>query len=591
LKNNKWRLLVSMLLLFSMLSPAVLADSGTDDTVSTDKIIVYSSADSWVQGGSNSTTNYGDNEKMKVKRTSTENRDAFVKFTVPMMDRVQSVTFSVYVVSMESATIGYGGVYNIEVRGMEDTDWAESELTYDQAPDDASDRVLGQITVTQADIDHYVSLDVTDYVKERIGETISFRLRGVEQSRGADYATREHPYDVAPKLDIVLGESDAGSESDTREQIVLDDTYTRKDQGPFGDATRMNVKSNSSLTDVRRAYLKFAIPEAEGLLEKAEVKLFVDALEGSTPDEGYDVTLFGIEDDSWNEMTLTHDNRPVDEGTPLHTVRVNADTVGSYIRFDVTEFVKSQEDEIASFYIQSTLGVSRGAYFRTKEHSDHTPPILTLTFREYAVPAVPENLSGDGENKRVVLTWDAAEHAEAYEVERTAEVDGTFVKIAEVTGTGYVDTDVENDVRYYYRVRGINSGYTGDYSDVIEATPRYPLQLTANFRDLNRNSIEQFNGVRYVHSHLEIRNITESVYDVAIRAELRSIRPSSSETDTAMNTEVLKTIGAYDIKTVEFGFSIPEYGDDHEYILRISVQDVSMEEGETLSYTLNFPAD
>lgn len=600
--NQIGRIAVSFLLLFSMIFAQGLLIRQThaeEPEEPADRITVLSEADTWVNGGSNSGVNYGSSEKMKVKRTSSQNRDAFVKFTVPDISQIQSVTFSVYVVSMESATIGYGGIYDIEVRAMEDTDWIETDLTYDNTPADTNDLALGQITVTQEDIGHYLSLDVTDYVKQHPGETISFRIRGVDQSRGADYATREHEDGVAPKLDIVIGDGEQPHELEEPEepeepnlyieQRVLEDTYTRSGQGPFGDATRMNVKSNSSLSDVRRAFVKFTIPDVEGMLERAEVKLYVDALEGKTPADGYDVTLYGIEHDAWDEMILTDENRPDEAGTPLDQVRVNADTIGTYITFDVTSFVSSQQDGVASFVLQSTSGVSRGAYYRTKEHEGNTPPLLALSYLDYAVPQIPEQVTGTVESKQVTLTWQEAEYAEMYEIERSKDASGVFEKIAEVSTTSYVDTNLENDVPYFYRIRGINQSYVGEYSEVVTVTPRYPFMLTPVFMDLDGNTVERLGDTRYVHAYLEMENLTEQAYSYAVRVQLQHHSSDAMEPETVQFSEVFKTIDGKETEVVEIGFSVPE--NSQNYALYIAIIDTSTEEQEELYHLRTYLAD
>lgn len=593
-----WRIAVSFMLLLSLLCLQVIQSKQAFAADDMEILTVHSQADTWVQGGSKSGDNFGSSEKMKVKRTSSENRDAFVKFQVPdVSEEIQSVTFSVYVVSMESKTIEYGGIYNIEVRAMDDTDWVESELTYDTVPSDETDQALGEITVTQADIGQYLSLDVTDYVKEHTGELISFRLRGVDQSRGADYATREHEDGVAPKLDIVLGEAVSEPEPEPEpepvpdkyvEQDAIEDTYTRSGQGPFGDATRMNVKSNSSLSDVRRAFVKFELPQVDGLLQQAEVRLYVDALEGKTPDDGYDVTLFGIEDDSWDEMTLTDETLPEDEGIALGEVRVNADTVGTYIQFDVTSFVNNQKDEYVSFYLQSSAGVSRGAYYRTKEHSDNTPPQLALSYQDFEKPSIPQNVIGVGESKQVLLSWDASDFANIYEIERSTEASGPFEKIAEVTTTSYVDTDVVNDTSYFYRIRGINDSYVGDYSDVISVMPHYPLVLTPTFTNLRGETIEKLAEAGYVNAHLEIENLTEQSYDIAVHVQMQH-ETVLTEQDVALFAEVRKTIDANDAIVIETGFNIPSGAEDD--VLLISIIDVSSAEQEELYHSCIYLAD
>lgn len=66
---------------------------------------------------------------------------------------------------------------------------------------------------------------------------------------------------------------------------------------------------------------------------------------------------------------------------------------------------------------------------------------------------------------RVDLTWDAAQRAASYEVER----DGSIIATG-VSGTAYSDTTVAPLTSYSYRVRGRNGGGAGGWSDAHNVT-------------------------------------------------------------------------------------------------------------------------
>src|SRR5690625_1520466 len=506
------------MVLFSLIPVHFLAADAKEEVT-----IIKAIEDSWIQGGNHADTNYGTSDKMKVKRTSTENRDAFVKFDTSSInsEQISSAMLKLHIVSMESATISAGGIYNIQIRGMSDPDWTEKDITYLNAPDDTDDIELGTMTIKEEDIGEFVMLNVTEFVKQHQGE-LSFRIRGVETSRGADYSTKEHSNGNGPELVIHYKEENEPEEPEGNvyESVATDDTYTRTGEGPFGDSPTMNIKSNSSGSDIRRAYLKFDVPTVSGMLTKALVKVYVDALEGKTPEDGYDVSIYGIEDHTWNETTLTDDNRPDEIGILLDEYRVNQDAVGNYIEFDVTDFVRSSENNIVSFYMQSSSGVSRGAHYRTKEHKEDTPPLLMLTIDDYEVPAIPEDLSTVVDSKQVTLTWSPSSNTTTYEVARSKNEHGPFETIAEVNTTTYLDHDVMNDITYYYRVRGINESFTGEFSESISATPIYPLLVETEFTDIFDESIESLENTGYLNTELEIANVTDNPYDLYIRVDL-----------------------------------------------------------------------
>lgn len=558
---------IIFMLLFSLI-PAnhFLANAGEE--VTTLKAI----EDSWVQGGDNIDSNYGTNDKIKVKRTSTENRDAFVKFDTSAInvEQIGSVIFKLHVVSMESATINSGGIYDIQVRGMQDNTWSETDITYANAPDDSGDINLGSITVEEVNIGQYVTLDITDFVLQHPDELVSLRIRGVDSSRGADYATKEHNSGNAPLLEINYDDEQEEPEQPDGtiyESTATDDTYTRTGEGPFGDQATMNVKTNSSGSDIRRSYLQFDIPEINGMVEESLVKVYVDALEGNTPDDGYDVTIYGIDDNTWEETTLTDDNRPDEVGTPLDEYRVNSDAEGEYIEFDVTKFIQDHEKDTVSFYIQSTSGVSRGAHYRSKEHQGDTPPLLTVAVADYEIPEVPMNLETTVSSKQVELTWDPVVAATKYEIARSENEDGPFETIAEVTDTTYVDNEVMNDVTYNYRVRGMNDNFGGEFSDSISATPIYPLVVESVFSDLSGNLVENLEDTSYLNTEHEIINTTDRPYDLFIRVDIQPSNENELESDSF--AIVQKTIEANDTLIVNMGFNLPE--NEGNYVAKVSI--------------------
>ncbi|WP_284645765.1 CBM96 family carbohydrate-binding protein [Paenibacillus silviterrae] len=646
-------LLLSMLLMLNIaLAPQQAhAEAGAPSLEYT----LSASADTWVQGGATADTNYGANDRMKVKRTSTENRDAFVKFdTSSVIGSVYEAELRVYVVSMESATVSAGGMYQIEIRGMSDDGWSEVGMTYANAPADQG-TVLGVVTVTQSSVGSYVTADVTDFIKGQTDSTVSFRIRGVEASRGADYATKEHAFppllivkawqgaqpDTLPPTipgtpqaewsgpgsvtltwqpstdnsgtvtyavyrdGAVRGTAAAASYTDTLlnpgssyvyrvlaidgsgnasplsepvtvtapgRQLVTEaaaDSYTRPGSGPFGSQTTMNVKSNSSGSDIRRAYMKFPIPEYSGMLEHAAVKLYVTALESSTPADGYDVTLYGIQDDSWQEGTITDANRPQEMGVPLGQFRVNADAVGTYITFPATEFVRGQTDGIASFYLQSSSGVSRGANYATKENALDKPPLLMLTIQELQTPAVPEGLAAVASSKRVRLTWNASNQATLYEVYR--DNGSGFTLAGQTAGLEFTDTDVVNDTTYTYKVRARNAAFESDFSVPVAAMPVYPMLVRdVSFRTLSGDQMVSLDGAGFIQLRGMLENLTVDSFDTVMQFR---ILKSNADKEEVLTGSVRRTVRAGSI--AEFKWSGQFEPSDSGYTVEVSVRDAA----------------
>ncbi|WP_281884826.1 DNRLRE domain-containing protein [Paenibacillus sp. YYML68] len=643
-------------------SPASAAEEAVAYTLNSTK-------DTWVQGGANANTVYGTSDKMKVKRTSTENRDAFLQFDASTVTgQVYAAELRLYVVSMESATITGGGQYNLEIRGMTDDNWSEDTMTYATTPADEG-QIIGTLTVKADHVGSYIGIDVSEYVTAQSDSKLSFRIRGVESSKGADYGAKEGQN--APQLvlmarpasttdtqpptvpgsvtaqqlssgsvqvswnassdnsgtvtyvvyrnDAVRGQTQelvyteegltpgttytyrvhavdpSGNMSTASENATVttagqqlvstasDDSYTRTGSGPFGSATTMNVKSNSSGTDIRRAYLKFSVPTYSGNLESAVVKLYVTGLESSTPADGYDVTLYGIQADAWSEADLTDVNRPQEVGVEIGQVRVNSDKAGSYIEFDAAEFVRGQSDGVASFYLESTSRVSRGANYATKENSINQPPVLVLGVVPLATPSVPADVTVAAASKRVELSWSKSTHASIYRVYRSEGND--FVLLGETTGQTYTDTTVLNDQTYSYKIKAANDAFESDWSEAVTTTPKYPLVVReVQFQNLDGDAITALNGHAFVTMSGELASLSADTHMVLLRLRLMKIANGS-------DVQVAATTMQSKVKpdaSVSFEWSIQEGTLENGHYFELSVLDAQGDGTQELYHTRQY---
>ncbi len=96
----------------------------------------------------------------------------------------------------------------------------------------------------------------------------------------------------------------------------------------------------------------------------------------------------------------------------------------------------------------------------------------------------PERIEKRSGNRRVSLSWDAPEKSvTGYEIFRSLDAKGPYVKIARITATEYLDEGLEKNTTYYYKVRSFdNRGQVSAYSRVIAAetalTPNPPVILS-----------------------------------------------------------------------------------------------------------------
>lgn len=65
--------------------------------------------------------------------------------------------------------------------------------------------------------------------------------------------------------------------------------------------------------------------------------------------------------------------------------------------------------------------------------------------------------------KGVIVTWSKINNAKSYNVYRKGPNDKSWVRVANVTGTSYVDKNVKKNVKYTYTVKAYNGSYNSAY--------------------------------------------------------------------------------------------------------------------------------
>jgi|GEM_PF-1828939 len=670
--------------------------------------------------------NFGSgNLKVKKQVTSGLNyyRDALFQFDLTgISGDITSAQFKVFMTSLDSNTREEG--YEIELRGMEDDAWMETAVTYHNQPADEGAVLGAPFRVLDSMAESYISFDVSEFVQGQSDGIVSFRLRGVTNGRGGNYASRESSVPekrpvlvltVAPEpeedteppsapasvtavavssssiqlnwepatdhvgvtqyaimrdgveiaktthtfyldsglfgatdyryqvfaLDAagnvssaaeaaattleaqltgirfgelppmiagrtvhpvtVCGMYDDGTEKPLQgvrfvssqpkiasisrdgamsalkvgwtelqasygdwhitqhvqiynyfyEAEASDDTYVRPGYPAQGSQPTMNIKSNSSGTDVRRAYLKFTLPE-RATFNQATVKLYVTALESSTPADGYQAAIYGLNDDGWSEATLVHDAQPdaVTTAERLSTAMVNKDAEGTYIEFDVTSFVKKQTDGAASFFIESAGPASRGAHYASKEHELNNPPILILT---EGLPGRTLGVTVTVGNTEVLLTWESVQGAEKYVIRRRSAGKGPYKQIGIASDLQFRDTGLENGVTYDYTVTAMNNLGAGESSDAVSAIPFFPVTIrSAQFTDLDGNPVTVLRTAGFLQAAVEFENIAAEEQSGAF---IIALYKGNKIQDTAFMEQ---TVGAGQSFVLKAGFQLPD---------------------------------
>lgn len=88
-----------------------------------------------------------------------------------------------------------------------------------------------------------------------------------------------------------------------------------------------------------------------------------------------------------------------------------------------------------------------------------------------AAPAAPTNLTATPQSQTSIqLAWTASVNATAYVLERSPHNAGTFVQVANPSGTSVLDTGLTAGTSYDYRVKATNTGGDSPYSPIASAT-------------------------------------------------------------------------------------------------------------------------
>ncbi|SDM83208.1 Glycosidase [Paenibacillus sp. yr247] len=90
------------------------------------------------------------------------------------------------------------------------------------------------------------------------------------------------------------------------------------------------------------------------------------------------------------------------------------------------------------------------------------------------VPQVVNSMAVGG-NHSVNLTWDAVSGAEGYRIYRAAIEGGQVTVVGTSTATSFEDGTVVNGTKYYYAVTAIKGNGESFLSDMVSATPAFPI--------------------------------------------------------------------------------------------------------------------
>jgi cysteine-rich repeat protein len=149
------------------------------------------------------------------------------------------------------------------------------------------------------------------------------------------------------------------------------DTHTDFDQPAmnFGDQLNLRVDGRPG----RRVYLRFDVSGITDLpIQSAVVRMQTTSESPSSSDQGGDIHL--VSDNGWDELTLTHDNRPLIDGPLLDSV--GAVGLSETVDFDVTAALTS--DGLYTFGIEAAS--NNMAIYHSREGIGNIPELIVTIY-------------------------------------------------------------------------------------------------------------------------------------------------------------------------------------------------------------------
>lgn len=150
-----------------------------------------------------------------------------------------------------------------------------------------------------------------------------------------------------------------------------------------------------------------------------------------------------------------------------------------------------QADELSCRSMKASMGETY-QYYMTAVTSDGTESapgnVIEIDMLDPGVekPAPPANVKCDSaKNGEMILSWDSTDTAFKYMVYRSDKAEGDkgfkeFIKVAETQVPGFTDTgdDLTANIPYYYKIKAVNAGGSGDFSEVCKTD--VTTELTAS---------------------------------------------------------------------------------------------------------------
>jgi acid phosphatase type 7 len=314
--------------------------------------------------------NTGTSKFLQVDGDSGAEVESFVQFTVTgISSSIQNARLRLF--NTTNASENGPAVYATH------TSWTESEITWDQRPERTSGELDNRDSIGE---DSWVEYDVTEAVT---GNGLFSFVLAADSNDAATFSSRQGSQ--PPELVITLGEglpattepapatavppsatatSNAPAETGPVLFLAEADARVRESEpsANFGDGTtlRADGASDSGI----ESFLRFTVTGVSEPIESASLRLYV------TDNGTQDGPAVYLTSNSWDENSITWDNRPA----PTGSVADNKGQLGTnnWVDYDVTSLVTGD----GKFSFVLVADSSDGVVFSSREGVQ--PPQLVL---------------------------------------------------------------------------------------------------------------------------------------------------------------------------------------------------------------------
>jgi hypothetical protein len=226
--------------------------------------------------------------------------------------------------------------FTINVYGGTDNAWASDQVTWNTSPEFDS-TALATYTISGSGMHMITSPQLTEFVNQQVmagNPYLTFVMAGKDTTEFRAWISSDDWVAATLALDY-----------STQDKGVMDDAFVKEadPDANFDDVTGMEIALDPENNSSREVYLKFDLEGARSNVVTATLSVRGDQ-QGETaasPREDFYIQVSGSNDISWDETTITWNNRPDAAGEPLVTYNILESKYHDLSSPELTNYVKS----------------------------------------------------------------------------------------------------------------------------------------------------------------------------------------------------------------------------------------------------------